>query len=370
MGMPLVAGVTDALNRQFTPAKLQVFNRHWTAHGTGYPSMIFDAFLRVWATPGMHYEAKIGWLQREYMKGNGAAARHFYNLHIWLIEQVGQTLLRCHFDNEAQMIASARNYGGLKQIAEREMPLWVFSLNHDLCVEIIGAENGFRVQGGFPPRVVDFPCLDRLGCLRGRIGFRQILHEELVAGRFEYIPDGEPGLNLVKLHGALDTYLYTDDHHLLQICPAASSGAAWIGELRRIEEGEIYRTHADRTRAVNEISVADDAGEIQFLRRTLLSGAFKFGRRIAQNAPPELLTFFANKIRELNRLVVIGYGFGDEHMNRLIEAWLSDDRSRQLLYVSPTGSRPQLLDQFGLQVSVRNMTAVQFIETDYEVAFT
>jgi len=52
----------------------------------------------------------------------------------------------------------------------------------------------------------------------------------------------------------------------------------------------------------------DDKGELQFLRRSLLSGGHKFSDKFEQIAPIELFEEFKTRIQFIKELIVIGYG--------------------------------------------------------------
>ena len=65
-------------------------------------------------------------------------------------------------------------------------------------------------------------------------------------------------------------------------------------------------------------------GELQFLRRSLLSGAHKFKKKFDQIIPIALLTFFKQQLMKINKLAVVGYSFGDSHINETMKEWLKD----------------------------------------------
>jgi len=54
---------------------------------------------------------------------------------------------------------------------------------------------------------------------------------------------------------------------------------------------------------------------MQFMRRTLLAGAFKFDQYSTQVLPHAFLKQFQDYLLRVSRLVCIGYGCGDAHIN-------------------------------------------------------
>ena len=66
-----------------------------------------------------------------------------------------------------------------------------------------------------------------------------------------------------------------------------------------------------KVRPTNEIAYEDKNGILQFLRRSLLAGAFKFDSRHSQVLPLRLLEHFRSNLNYVDVLICIGYGFGD-----------------------------------------------------------
>jgi len=93
---------------------------------------------------------------------------------------------------------------------------------------------------------------------------------------------------------------------------------------------EIYRVenHSNgvcanlQTRGIGELFVNDASGELQFLRRSLLSGAHKFKERFEQIAPVAFFNEFKKRLAAATQLDVIGYGFGDRHVNDALVEWI------------------------------------------------
>ena len=50
----------------------------------------------------------------------------------------------------------------------------------------------------------------------------------------------------------------------------------------------------------------------------------------------QLLEAFRNELERSARLLVIGYSFGDDHINTLVESWIQRDDSRRMLVVDPS----------------------------------
>lgn len=165
-------------------------------------------------------------------------------------------------------------YSGLRRLQEHlNYPLHVFSLNYDMCVERVGVSD-FVIESGFDG-----------------FGPRHLWDWE----RFEQSDSGPPSLPqmyLYKLHGSINW--------------KRDAGR----NLFRVEQIE---------------NVASDQMDIIFGRD------FKL-----QAADPYL--FYAYQFRRFTLdsqlILVIGYSFGDDHINRIIAQAFENDPDRKLLVVS------------------------------------
>jgi len=116
-----------------------------------------------------------------------------------------------------------------------------------------------------------------------------------------------------------------------------------IGALKAANEDLFYLDQGERERIVNEITYTDENGVLQFLRRSLLAGAFKFDKRVSQVLPYVLMGQFRTCINYVSKLICIGYRFGDVHINDVIRHWLESTGNRRIEIVGPAASVPPLL---------------------------
>jgi len=116
-------------------------------------------------------------------------------------------------------------------------------------------------------------------------------------------------------------------------------------------------------RTTNEIAYADDQGVMQFLRRSLLAGAYKFDERHSQVLPRRFLAYFQTYISYVSTLICIGYGFGDIHINMAMRRWLETARTARLVIVGP-GAKviPASLLHLAPQIELVDQTATDYLE--------
>lgn len=120
--------------------------------------------------------------------------------------------------------------------------------------------------------------------------------------------------------------------------------------------------------ATNEIIYTDQTGEMQFLRRSLLAGAFKFDPRHTQVLPARLLEHFRSYINYIRTLVCVGYGFCDDHINTVVRKWLEFSQERRLVIVAPDASIPYMFRHVASQLDLHPAKATDYLDSYAGVA--
>lgn len=357
LGMPLVWELTDEIKRWLTPEHLRELAAGWQARGRGMPIEIIDAFAERLTRQDEHYEQLIGWLQAEQYRcrSNAAQSAHYHALVGMLQDVVGRILLERHTRNPEYHRHSLPWYRGLAHAVPAADPLWVFSLNHDLHVEMLAIELGIPLSCGF----AELNAVGFTGDDGRRVFFDRITRDRLAKHQLDY-PTAQRAINLVKLHGSLDVFAYNDLLDYLRVHPEHDTVDGWIRAMQAVEQHLPAKNNGQPIPVQGEICVYDDAHELQFLRRTPVAGAFKFEGRASYNAPGELVEFFANKLNEFEELVVIGYSWGDRHLNGPIEKWLAADPDRRIVNVDPKGL-PAHADHIRSRVDVRAVGAAEYL---------
>lgn len=174
------------------------------------------------------------------------------------------------------------------------------------------------------------------------------------------------GINLLKLHGALDIFTFNNGEDLLKFRPEGDGVAAVFATLRAANEDLIYLEPdmpGGKARTINEITYSDNEGIMQFLRRSLLAGTHKFDDHHPQTLPKSMLKHFRVNLNFVTKLVCIGYGFGDQHVNNILGDWLKSSASRHLEIVAPGISViPDFLRHMAPEVSLMNKGATDYLD--------
>lgn len=364
-GMPLVSELTAEIKSWLTPEKLREFNVGWRVQGGGHPDEVIEDLVSVLVRPEMHYEAILGHLETQFRR-HRPDSREYHHLYSWLVEMIYHMLYHRQVNNDALYEKRLSAYDGLGALAEESSPLWVFSLNHDLIVEVIAARLSIPLYCGFSPTRKTFARRDRQGQKIGEIQGEVLTQHELEHGAMYFPNPPKPGIYLLKIHGALDIFTFNEGKDLLKLMPSAPDQAGVIDVLRAANDGLFYEIPGYpgvRAKATNEICYPDEQGVMQFLRRSLLAGTYKFDARNQQVIPKKLLAHFKQNLNFVTTLVCIGYSFGDLHINLAIREWLEFHSDRRLEIVAPDEtSVPPFLLHLVKQVQVTAASATEYLD--------
>lgn len=363
--MPLVWELTKELKSWLTSEKLREFNQGWRAQGGGYPDEVIESFVDALERSDLHYEALLGYLETQYRR-HQPNQEHYHGLYSWLVQMIYYLFYPRHVKNLGFFHRMLPRYAGIRALAEQNNPLWVFSLNHDLIIEMLAVKFGIPIHSGFSERTISLPRRNKSGEKIGELR-AQVLNEEELKGALYFPNPPKSGIYLLKIHGALDVFAYEEGKSLLKLMPDENSVESLLDALSAVNE-EVFYPYSDspngRINTSNEITYADDSGEMQFLRRTLLAGAYKFDLRHPQVLPHALLEQFKTNINFLTKLVCIGYGFGDLHINAVIRQWLEFASTRRLEIVNPGVTEvPSFLLHLAPQVRVVLSGATEYLDS-------
>jgi hypothetical protein len=219
-------------------------------------------------------------------------------------------------------------------MAEENRPLWVFSLNHDLIVELLASKLSIPLKSGFnEPISVSMrfePDADA-----HEVNFQFLSRDSIKSNNYDFFRQGALGVNLIKLHGALDIFGYKDELNYLKILPQDNRPESYIDQLSLVNDINQQTAIRQKNYIINENIYFNAFGELQFLRKSILSGAHKFSSKMAQIAPSEFLQLFSEYLNFCNELICIGYSFTDSHIDQILRDWLSFSHARRITIVNP-----------------------------------
>jgi hypothetical protein len=371
-GLPLVTDVTQMLNTWLTPEKFWHIENAARARGNGYSDEIAEEILSVLARDEMHFEAILGHFQTQVIRSRGdqKAVQVYASLYSWFARVIAEIIWGEPIARLRDLRAVSREYeAGLRFLVDQNRPLWVFSLNYDLVVECLAATLGVTIESGLPGKSY---------LIRRHSDGRQIgkLATEIISGSQlaetglvfstanQVFSSGEhQAIYLVKAHGGLDMFTVHEGKDLLKIAPVGPEAADIIANLIYLRN-EVALTKSSDPNVVfpsNEYLYKDEHGTLQFLRHAFVTGAFKFDPNYYQTFPRRVLDSFEAYIRFISELVIIGYGFGEDHINQVIRRWVEINKDRLITIVNPSRKgKPGFLLHVSSQVTVLTKTGREY----------
>ena len=241
-------------------------------------------------------------------------------------------------------------------------PIWIFSLNHDLILELLAHHSGIPIRDSFwPDKVLTIPYVEANGHNMSPITANILSEEDLNGGRFRFFCANEAGINLIKIHGGLNIFAFRDGHDLCRLCPRDDEIDGSLRTLTVVNDEIGARFLKTGVHAINEIIYNDETGTVNFLQRTLLAGAHKFDEAYHQTLPHKMLDICRSYIGQVQKLYTIGYSFSDTHVDEVLRKWLETSAERQMIIVNPkiTGLPPYFA-HLALQIDVQRLTASKF----------
>jgi hypothetical protein len=363
--MPLLWELTAEIKNWLTPKRVRELNAGWRVQSNGYADGIIDDLIMMLERPTVHYEAILGFLELQFRRQR-SLPQEYHGLYSWLVELVYHLLYYRQVNNKAFLGRHLKYYDGIRTLAVANAPLWVFSLNHDVTVEAIAARLSIRLHSGFSPSTITLPLRDSSGEKKGEIRAEILTKQELEHGATYFPNPLQPGIYLLKIHGSLDIFTFNEGQDLLKLLPSEPGEDGVINILRAANEDLFYLLPGapdGKVKTINEIAYADDQGLMQFLRRSLLAGAFKFDARGCQVLPKSMLKHFRENLNFVTNLVCIGYGFGDVHVNTVLREWLELSPGRRIEIVSPDAQDvPSFLLHLSPQVTLTPLSATEYLD--------
>lgn len=359
--MPLVWGLTERLRGALSRERLETMNDRAAEEDPAVWDEVIDEFLDRIQRQDEDYEDWVAWLKRRHEDGPEQHQDAYGRLFTQVVEAATIILTQQHYISPEATEATVDFYRGLGHLAKACRPLTVFSLNHDLCLEMIAAAQDLPVRAGFPET-------DELGYrpIDGDGELAELAYEK--ADRDEYpsptgfLDEGDEGINLLKLHGSIETFAWTDDLDYVRLLPPEETPQGYIELARIINEDLFAQIQGQTIKPWGEVAFNDAQGQVQFLRRTILAGDRTEKEGGGANIPPQTFHAFQTMLGDLGTLLVVGYSFGDEHVNEALQTWLTEEEDRRLAAVAPSATDLELAGFPEPQVLKVDMPATDFFD--------
>ncbi|ENN6197122.1 hypothetical protein AB9W56_003528 [Vibrio vulnificus] len=341
VGMPLVWEFTNVLRRVVLKRiDTNLFNFKNDLE-------LENEFISLFENHDLHYEQIVAHLEDLYLSSRSDIYKRdvVHGIIIQLIETIQLLLLEDHSLIKELLTHRIKDYYGLKEYLSKREPTFVYSLNHDVVFEEVCTYLSLPFSDGF---------YDDSRGFENVAPFSSISSKQLESGELNFFKGNTLGFNLVKLHGSLDIFAIEDMDYFIKARALGQYVGGHIDSIVSIEKTNALICHRDHYRVTNELTVEDDAGEIQFLRRSLLSGGYKFKDEVSQIAPTALLDYFKQSLNQISELTVIGYSFGDVHINDILGAWASKPGKLVRVFDPYMTEIPDCLGEHDVEVQIIN----------------
>jgi len=369
LGMPSSAEFSKSFFTYLTPEKLKSIAakcKEYEPYGEANPTdkqtydTVVDDFVSLYDHGNANYETVIKTLEEKHHLNSAAqlAQDHLVGKFRVLLNE--SFLI---FQNKTNQIYE-KNRDIIGRFLEKyaENGLLVFSLNHDLSIEMLC--NDYEIDlslGGvdmvrFPYSNIDH---DRLTTFHRRD------NKERKIENLNITYDAK-GVNLLKLHGGINEFFFDDDKWRISMLPKHNQSAIeYLKELSEFCREPHYFVDGRHMPVEGEIVIGDEFGEIQFLRPTIVSGGRKFSATFDPNQEQPIMSLFSSGLAQVDELCIIGYSFSDEHINnRLIRAMHLNDNLK-LEIIDPSNAKQKMLSGFDYGLRLRTSQCDTLTMLDY-----
>ncbi|WP_167483042.1 SIR2 family protein [Leptospira noumeaensis] len=342
LGMPL----TDELTKEFKSILIAAIDTPYFK----VQRNIFDLIYPILTNPNNTYEDIIGTLEVEIRRHeNRAISQQIHDVLSRYLELVYSILLSRHERNK-NFINLQLDF--FKPILEycKDGPLWVFSLNHDVMIEIICSYFNIPLKCGFNEKLKI-----------NNIEFEMLSRSEMKKNKFSFHTK-ESGINLIKLHGSLDLFVKNDELNYIKVSIDKNDHLKIIEDLKKLDQIEKETSISFGVRCTNEIAYYDEENILQFLRKTIISGKHKYSTKISHTMDDWFFKLFKSYINSVDELYSIGYGFLDPHINQVLIDWLEFSSKRNITIVNPNIKNiPSNFSYLDKQIKIINSGIITFL---------
>lgn len=312
---------------------------------------VFDLLLAYKEKQGENYEellSQIQALSEDY--GKSQSDRDSYHYAFGLLYEIIHNLLAI-YQSESYKALYHKNlqwFSKLENILSTE-ETWVFTLNHDIFLECLAIDLGISITYGATGSI-DFPVSNIE--MNERINFSTIDRSSYRTDNPSFLA-GQKGINLVKLHGGLTEHEYKDDFIICNQSLNKSTSKELISDFHKIQRMAYYylgrKVPDSKDRAITNAN-----GELDLIGKAMLTGGKKYSKTAKPKKGEEKLIIFDDLLDRIDELTIIGYGFGDKHVNFRITNAMARRENLSIRIIDPNLRKiPEFLEPFDYDSRIR-----------------
>ncbi|MBU2024860.1 MAG: hypothetical protein KJ868_16265 [Gammaproteobacteria bacterium] len=357
LGMPLASELTEIFLSMFSDEKSnQRFIDVLAAndpYSQGHPinrAAISQAVKIVTQYNGVNYEAllaEIESLSSQYGSSVTQSDRDSYHYISGIFYSIIHLVLNSYQLLSYQLIYQ-KNSPYFKEIKSilSEHETWVFTLNHDMYFECLALDYNIPISYGDPYKM-SLPVDNR--DLNNLINFTYSKRDELLDNNFF---SNQFGVNLVKLHGGLSELLYKENTQLCNQSLSLENSNHLIQNFIKIQNMGYY-SDGQKVPSGKDRVITDVDGELDIICQSMLTGGNKYSRTTKDKKGEEKLMLMVKQLDKTDELTIIGYGFGDKHINsRISNAMVRNPNMKIKIVDAISKPVPEILEQFDYDLRI------------------
>lgn len=244
--------------------------------------------------------------------------------------------------------------------------LWVFTLNHDLLIEMLCLDYNIPLCEGYSHT---FQVPQSNLNLKDIFEFGRIDATEKSVDNLNY-PTNSKGINLLKIHGGLNEYFQGDEksgrYRLFFPINNCKSSLEYLTKLDQFVHVPHYYINGQKPNIEGELCFSDFEGTMQFMQPSILTGSKKYHTTLSNHRREEKIELFSSGLEKIDELYIIGYSFGDKHINHRISHAMHMNNNLKVMIINPTYEKQEIFEPFDYDMRVRYCTTVFPIWADYE----
>jgi hypothetical protein len=330
LGMPLTSELTEVFLGMFPKMRAERFgeilsqNDPYTKDRPINRKAIFEGIDLLLRYEGANYEELLSNLQElGDTPGKNQSDRDSYHYLFGIFYEIIHQILTIYqiVSYQELYVKNRRWFSSLRNLlSERET--WVFTLNHDLYMECLAIDMKIPITYGDRNNLI-FP-ISNLE-MNNEIRFTYSKRNELSYRGQGYFKS-KFGINLVKVHGGLSELLYKDGSMICNQSLSRSSSEELMIDFIKIGNMAYYHNGKKNPSGKDRV-ITDPYGELDIICKSMLTGGSKYSSTTNEKEGEEKLKLFDEMLRDIDELTIIGYGFGDRHINyRLSNAMVLNNR--------------------------------------------
>ena len=359
LGMPLATDFTKGFLKFFNESRMRECLEIWKTanpYGSDRPidpkamDDVYNIYKSYIRNPNSNYEEFLKEIQRLHndprAKQDYRDAAHYIFGRFFdaIVELFWRSQLKSYpmYKHNKKFYESFSNF-----LSEKE--LWVLSLNHDLLIEFLCLDNKIPFSFGEVEQVT-FPLNKESNDF---IDFSLTPRSNMQIDRMNFIRN-HTGVNLIKLHGAINEFTYNDDKNVLHVKPIPNDTSA--SYLKRVDD-VLHRMTYDGENSlpvIGEIVVSNLKKEVEFFRKSILTGGFKYSETFDPKPGEEKMSLLEEVLLNVDELTIIGYSFCDNHINLRLNKSMILNEKLKIVVVDPFNTEiPEVLKPFNYQKNTR-----------------